>query len=361
MSKTNSLTSREQSILDILSEEEIEKLKFPRTVKSNVWEDYLNRALTSNEHYILDGLRSETSSNLHMKKLYKKCKKRGFYVPLLSKSNGNCMFESLNYHNIGNSIESLRKGLAMILYIFKDYENFLGSDITLKDQFGFMNEIDYVARLNDSKTKEFHKYTYNIMCQDLTNKYSWTRLPTELLLRVISYLYKVEIIIINSGEDTVDIKINSYEHINNQNNQNNLRTIYLGQLGESHYLPIDVLQNNEVIDPMYYDKAKRTFIKWALSMQTTIQKRYIRYIINRNNINKLSTSNTISHNTYVNKSHTDYVEFTDSNQDTTYDTNNHDTCNTNNHDTCNTNNCNTNNSVTDDNIISDNTQYVNYE
>ena len=57
------------------------------------------------------------------------------------------------------------------------------------------------------------------------------------------------------------LTINAYDGIPNID----LKTIYLGKLGESHYVPIDILNKDEIIDPLYYNDAKITLIKLKLT------------------------------------------------------------------------------------------------
>lgn len=281
------LTKEEQDEYDSLSDHEKQQLNFPKTIKPIAWCNYLGRRLTKNEHHILDNFRGEASTNTIMKKLYNKCLARGLYVPMLSQADGNCMFESLNYHKIGSDVDSLRSGLAVLIYLFKDKEKFMPNmDLTLKQMFDAFNEIEFVAKYVKVKDdsgeevleKKFYKYTFDIMCQDLTNNGSWSKLPTEIILRVISYIYKVEIEIINSCNDYAHI-INSYENVDPPVK---LRKIYLGHLGESHYLPVDILEEGVTPTNMYYTNARKKFLKWAGKQEVFTQKRYLAMLRSQN-------------------------------------------------------------------------------
>lgn len=245
-----------------------ENLKFPKTIDFKVWAHYLERNLTFNERILLENFRSEKYINESMNQLYKQCINKGnICVPVLTDLDGNCLFQSLIYHGIGKNIENIRIILSLIMYIYKDYKTFLpGNDNTLYDIFNLTNEVKFVSsskKINNITNIEFYKYEYNTMCQDLSNKSSWCRLPTQLILMVISYIFKVDIKIINN--------INGYEHNINAfetvENKPELKTIYLGHLGESHYVPIILLNDQEEINPIYYNDAKKKLLIWAKRME----------------------------------------------------------------------------------------------
>ena len=239
------------------------KFAFPKSLKYQDWVEYLGRSLNYEEKSLIEDCRSEKHLNDMLNDLYKQCINTNYYVPILTDVIGNCLFESLVYYKIGSSVEELRTMLSMIFYIFQDYKNFLpGMSESLSELFSFSNEIEYVSTKNKTTDeKEFYKYTYTIMCQDLGNFCCWSRLPTQLILLVVSYLYKVEIIILHSdnGHET---KINAYDTQNIKTSK-----IYLGLLGESHYVPIDILDSEEEMDPMYYTSAQRKLIHYGTFMQ----------------------------------------------------------------------------------------------
>lgn len=258
-----------------------ERLKFPKTLNVTKWKEYLGRNLTFEERYFIVDFKAEIHMNKLMANLYEKCKTKNMFVPKLSLTDGNCMFDSLNYHKIGHDVQSLRAGLAILLYIFADIPNFFPTvGTTIKEMFIMMNEIELVRRskkiyiandnihdnINDNNNfdnnlmieeeiADYCKYTFDAMCQDLCTTHAWSRLPTELILTFISMIYKVEIVIINSNND--------YEHTINADPDNIKNKIYLGHLGEAHYVPLDTLPTGEILKPIYYESAQATFLKWA--------------------------------------------------------------------------------------------------
>lgn len=246
-----------------------ECLQFPKTVKIRPWCIYLGRKLNWKERYIIENAKSEIYMNERLTDL-NKCLSDDLHVPALTELDGNCMFASLVYHKIGNSVEEIRKGLSYIMYTYQNYKNFFPkNDMTLKEQFSFANEIEYVYLkkkkddpIKDEKeeTKKIYKYTYNVMCQDLSNLDCWTRLPTEVILRTLCLLFNLHIIVYHdNGHKT---EINVYENVDNADTPE-LTKIYLGHLGESHYVPVDVKTPDNSDTSVFYTDAKEKFIKWA--------------------------------------------------------------------------------------------------
>lgn len=244
-------------------------LKFPRTINHKAWMEYLHRHLNWEERCILEDYRAENHMNDMMKGLYIQCKLKGnLYVPMLTNMDGNCLIESLNYYGIGNDVKQLRTILSIVMYIYKDYKGFLpNTDLSLQEMFDMTNEIEIVSlrkKVDGEDYRTYHKYSYDVMCQDLSNLHAWSRLPTQLILTVISYLYKVEIIII-SNMGSYENVINAYE---SSSPKPQLMTLYLGHLGESHYVPIDTLDpTKEEVDPLLYRDAKQKLIQWATYME----------------------------------------------------------------------------------------------
>ena len=84
----------------------------------------------------LVAVKSEQNFNKTLRQLYHICEQHGLYVPSLTDFDGNCLFNSLSYHNIGESVEDFRKGLAFIMYLFKDYKEMVpGDELTLSEKF----------------------------------------------------------------------------------------------------------------------------------------------------------------------------------------------------------------------------------
>lgn len=244
---------------------------FPKSTSIIKWEGYLDRKLDNIEKNLLEELKKEVIINRMLRNLYIRLKERNnqnnvdkLYIPLLTEARGNCLFESLVYHGIGNDINSLRYGIGYLMYQFQN-SNLPGDDITIKDKFKtfYCDDIEMVYCHTNKKA---YDYTYNIMCQDITDDRSWTKLPTNLILLVISWLFNVKIIIITELYEHETV-INAYENIKNNEKMPDLRKIYLSHIGgESHYVPLDKLDKNEKVTLLIHKDVKPLFYEWAIEM-----------------------------------------------------------------------------------------------
>ena len=179
------------------------------------------------------------------------------------------MFESLVYHKIGNTIDELRKSIAHLMYIFQDYPNFFPyQEQTIRQMFTNTNDVKYVLCKSE---KKMYKYTYNIMCQDLAHNTSWTRLPTQIILMVISRLHQIDISIISD--------VTGWEYVINENDGED-KTIYIGHLGEYHYVPLCKREDTHRIPK--HKESKLKFYEWAVEMWTKREALMKKYGIDKN-------------------------------------------------------------------------------
>lgn len=240
---------------------------FPLTLNNKIWEQYLSRKLTPIEHNILDRFKTEKIINFELNQLNKQCEKKNMYIPFLTQMTGDCLFEVLNYNKIGNNIEELREGLSFLMYQFKNYKNlFPNNETSLYDMFNCEEQFYVYCHTN----KIIHKYTYETMLQDLTNNGSWTKCPTEMILHFISYIYKIKIIIIVNTSD-YELVIDAHS-----DTISDKETIYLGLLGEHHYVPIlkiDEKYEKNIHELKYNSCAKHKFLKWAKKMNVIVNKK----------------------------------------------------------------------------------------
>ena len=242
-----------------LDKDMIEKMKqmdLPRSFNYGIWRNYLGRHLTEEEMYYLEEFKSESKFNTYIKKLHNKAKQKGLYIPYLTNLYGNCMFESLEHHNLFRDQEEFRKNLAYLMFIFKDKKNlFPDQESSLSELFTLTNEVEYVITRN----KKIYKYNYDVMCQDLSNEYTWTRLPTQLIMMVISLFFNVRFHIISDNND--------YEHIINTSIEDQPLDIYLGHIEELHYVPLEIKKNDPIEDIVpKHCNAKNNFFKWAITI-----------------------------------------------------------------------------------------------
>ena len=96
--------------------------KYPKSTSIIKWSNYLGRKLYVEEYELLESLKSELLLNKMLKNLYNIIKinnnnhKEKLYIPLLTQANGNCLFESLVYYNIGSDVENLKLGISYFMY-----------------------------------------------------------------------------------------------------------------------------------------------------------------------------------------------------------------------------------------------------
>jgi hypothetical protein len=232
--------------------------------KSNVgvqyWEQYLGRHLTKQEYFILKQAKSEKQFNDRIKNLYTIASSKGLYIPLLTNMYGNCIFESLQYYKLCENVDDMRIGLALLMTMFKNKKNFFPNQSdSLNELFSF-NDIEFVFC---QKTKQLYKYNFDAMCVDLATDSSWTRLNTQLIFMIMSLLLNLKFIILNDGHHSYNTEISTIEN-------ENTKTIYLGQIGELHYIPLDRMQEGTEYHCPKYDDSLNDFHMWARSMAISL-------------------------------------------------------------------------------------------
>lgn len=231
-------------------------MDFPRTLDADIWHSYMERPLTEEEKSLFDCVRQEKRFNEKIIKLANNADNKGLYIPKLTNLHGNCLFECLEYNGLITNHDEFRKDLAFMMQIFKNYkEFFLDCKNTLNELFEQINDIKCVYCKEDNK---FYKYNYDVMCIDLASEFSWTRLPTELILRFMAELFGITFHIFS---DTTN-----YVHkIPETSTTNNI--IYLGHIGEVHYIPLCETSKcpTKVTIPKY-NTSKTMFYEWAIRM-----------------------------------------------------------------------------------------------
>jgi hypothetical protein len=242
---------------------------YPKTSDIETWESFLNRELTIEEKlYIMDVV-IEKDLNKELYSLQENLKKDGsLYIPKLTSNVGNCLFESLEILGYGDA-EQIRKNVAAVMTLCgKDDLFFPYLNQSLKDIFINSNDIISVFDKNEEKS---YKYNYDMMLVDLYSKHSWSRLPTELILMVISRIYKIQILIYHNNSTYVS-KVNVWENCD----YISPTIIRLGQLNEEHYVPIMQITSSSSLDivnkKIKYVKAKNRFHKWARELIININK-----------------------------------------------------------------------------------------
>ncbi len=246
-----------------------------------LWESFLNRELQKDEKELILDLIVEKELNQQINKLSKLLSEKNSFIPKLTNNNGNCLFESLSILGLGDNdlgIEPhviLRNNLSSMLLYVRDMIDFF-PDLNMSPQqiFDNSNEIEFIK---SKKTGEVFEYNYDMMVCDLRTNFSWTRLPTELILMTISRIYEVRILIYNNKNNYIN-EINVWK---NQNSE--IETIFLGHINEEHYVPVleiptyidDIdtkMYIQEIIngDKLVYTNSKNKYEKWANFIALTI-------------------------------------------------------------------------------------------
>lgn len=269
---------------------EAEDVYYPKTSDIDTWESFLNRELTMEEKLYLMDVVIERGLNKELYGLQENLKKDGsLYIPKLTSNVGNCLFESLEILGYGDA-EQIRKNVATVMTLCaKDDSFFPFIYQSLRNIFANSNDI---ATVLDKDEEKCYKYNYDMMLVDLYSKHSWSRLPTELILMVISRIYKIQILIYHNNTKYVS-KINVWH----QCEYISPIIIRLGQLNEEHYVPITQITNssssdeiNNLIDnkKIKYVKAKNRFHKWARELVINInESAKIKETIIQNHLSKL--------------------------------------------------------------------------
>lgn len=227
----------------------------PRTPDTKKWSKYLKRKLTKKEKELIENTKEEYLMNKSIFNLVKEIQKYNIYVPKLSVTDGNCLFDSICYHLEEITPSKLRELIANFMRIYKNYKKlFKFNELSLNEMFEFQNEIQY---LHDKKNDIVYKYTFDIMCSDLECDSSWKRLPTELILMCISYIFDIKIKIYhNNGHISEICSID-----------NPIKDIYIGLLDESHYIPLNIKKDTDpdnICNIIYiYNNYIDNYIRWC--------------------------------------------------------------------------------------------------
>ncbi len=245
------------------------------------WENILSRKLDFEEKSLFNQIWNENALNIDIKMLQKNIIQNKCYIKSITTNQGNCLFESLGALNLGENEFNIlpnvmiRKNLAALLISVKTEIGFFPNlpNSTPEEIFLNYNEIEFIK---DSKTGMVYEYDYDMMVYDLFTNYSWSRLPTEFLLMVISRIYNVKILIYHNKTNYIN-EINVWNTVDFENN-----VIRLGLINEEHYLPLlklsdDLKHDKNIIDEILnveikYDDGIKKFNLWSKTMINTLNK-----------------------------------------------------------------------------------------
>ena len=220
-----------------------------------------NIPMTGDDDDFFKDVICENTLNEMVLKLSENVKLKKLYIPFLPKLDGNCLFNSLSaYNEIFESPEQIRKFISSIMIIFANCNIIPNNSLTLREIFELTNEIEYVFC---KETKKLYNYTYYTMCIDLLNENSWSRLPVQLILLLISIFYNVIINIHhNNGHITV---------INSDNDNDNKKIIDIGLIDEFHYVPLLNSPNDTI---QYYNDKLKLFFVWCIYQSNKLKLYY---------------------------------------------------------------------------------------
>ena len=237
----------------------------------DLWESFLNRQLEQKERKIIHDYLLEKDTNLQIKSLHNNMiSNEYFFIPKLTKNNGNCLWECLSILGYGKAIE-IRKNIAALLLLVKNDWNFFPNINSCPEEL-FINCND-VEVVRDKNTGVVYEYDYDMRVMDLYSNHSWTRLPMELILMTICRVYEINFKIFSNNTDY----INTVSVFADENED-----IFLGHINEEHYIPIVKIEDEFAHDAvilfeylnMYpiYTSAKNNYDKWAKNSVNNLDK-----------------------------------------------------------------------------------------
>lgn len=242
------------------------------TINDEYWANQLRsigKRLTKKEKKLLRSVKYEKQDNEAMARIQAKAITNGLYIPRLTELVGDCMFESIEHSGFCADREEFRKSIAILFFLFGDCKVISAYEEPLKEVFAFFNEIEHVY-CHD--TNLLFKYTYYTMCSDMFTSGSWSRLPTELVMTVISVFFKVRFHIYHDNghiDKICDIEVD--KEISLEDRESN---IYLALIGENHYVPLvhipDGMNVTETLKCPKYDVQLKKFHRWAREKADTL-------------------------------------------------------------------------------------------
>jgi len=228
----------------------------------DLWESFLHRQLEQKERKIIHDYLLEKDTNLQIKSLHNNMISNGyFFIPKLTKNNGNCLWECLSILGYGKASEIRKNIAALLLFVKNDWNFFPNINTCPEELFINCNDVEVVR---DKNTGLVYEYDYDMMVMDLYSNHSWTRLPMELILMTICRVYEINFKIFSNNTDYINtVSVFTDEE----------QDIFLGHINEEHYIPIVKIEDEFAHDAvilfeylnMYpiYTSAKNNYDKWA--------------------------------------------------------------------------------------------------
>ncbi|VBB17830.1 hypothetical protein YASMINEVIRUS_293 [Yasminevirus sp. GU-2018] len=233
------------------------------TVNEAYWTAQLKKvgkALTKKDRKLLRSVKYEKQDNESMARIQTKALTNGLYIPCLTDLVGDCMFESIEKTGFCEDRKEFRRSVALLMFLFGECNVIKTYNASLKSTFESFNDIEYVYCHN---SKRLYKYTYYTMCSDMFSDGSWSRLPTEIILTVISIFFKVRINIYHDNghvNKICDPDLDKTLDVNDPQSNINIALI-----GENHYVPLAPVPHKDIASlkcPKYKVQLTK-FLKWA--------------------------------------------------------------------------------------------------
>jgi len=164
--------------------------------------------------------------------------KHGYTIGKLVSNDGNCLFESLEFLEYGEAY-TLRKAFSVIMYEFREYVGLFEDykDKSLKQLYSLWIDEQLPLVVHEGKIV---KYTFEVLCHDLSRSKSWKRIhPIELLFLTISKFLNVEIVIYTDFESIINYK--------SDNSKKYPEKIVLGYINQNHYVPLIKITQNVLL------------------------------------------------------------------------------------------------------------------
>lgn len=253
----------------------------------------IKKVLTKKDKKLLKSFKYENQCNESMLRIQTYALEKNLHITCLTDLAGDCMFESIEKTGFCKDKQVFRRSVALLLFLFGNCNVIETSNVSLKDTFELFNDVEFVF-CHD--TKKLYKYTYYTMCSDMYTDGSWSRLPTEIVLTVISIFFKVRINIYHDNGhidmicspeldqilDVIDPEFN----------------INIALIGENHYVPLSHIpdkdtQPNEC--PKYTIQMDK-FHKWARDKADMIGLYVVDAVDDTNELNNTNKSNESAKN-----------------------------------------------------------------
>lgn len=194
--------------------------------------------------------------NKSLKQLHKRAKNQGYKIHGLTGLYGDCFFESLILLGYGEKVKKLRRAISYIMMQYKNYKGFFKKcpEETLYTMYKLYTT-DNKQYVFDIEKNKIIEYTYDVMCQDLAVRFSWKRIPIQLVSLVLSRLLNVEIKIFSNTGDK-----KGHTSIKADDNKKYKKIIAIGQIDHYHYVAMSKIKENEESECLEYndETIKRT-------------------------------------------------------------------------------------------------------